>query len=33
MKLNSKSPASTTDDKSTNVNGEIRMPNLHKTCC
>lgn len=31
MKLNSKSPAGTTDDKSTNVDGEIRLPKLHKT--
>lgn len=31
--LNSKSPVSTTDDKSTNVDGEIRQPKLHKTLC
>lgn len=28
---NSKSPVGTTDDKSTNVDGEIRLPNLNKT--
>lgn len=35
-KLNSISSASTNDDSSTNVEGEIRLPNLHKTdvaCC